>query len=157
MFFKISDIFKSNTSNQNNTSSHFGHSGFILPLQRQAAREVVRIETLMLIVTSYLLNTLAIFHLALTMGIPRWEIEESKWKRTVRGNCGTLGGRWQVGNHQWKVGNNVNWFRPLTAQFRLLPVATMMCFPISPGGYHSNILDLLLQLLIIMMEQHVNF
>ena len=51
-----------------------------------------------------------VFHLALTMGVPQWEVEGSKWN-----NFGNSGGRWQVGNNQWKVGNNLDWFRPLTA------------------------------------------
>ena len=51
---------------------------------------------------------MTVFHLALTAGIPRWEVEGSKWKSAVGGNCGNPSGRWQVGNNQWKVGNHID-------------------------------------------------
>ena len=59
----------------------------------------------------------------------------------VKGSYGNLGGRWQIENNQWKVGNNYDWFRLLTALFHLFPHLMMMLFPISSSGYHSNIFD----------------
>ena len=94
------------------------------------------------------------------MGVPRWEVEGSKWNSTVRGNCGNLDGRWQVRNNQWIVGNNLNWFQPLTALFHLLLDMMTMFFPISSSVYHPNIFYWLLffdQLLVIMMKQQFLF
>ena len=75
----------------------------------------------------------AVFHLTLTVGVPRWEVEGSKWNRAVRGNCGNLGGRWQVGNDQWKVGTNLDWFHPLTVLFSINFSYIHILFNLSEG------------------------
>ena len=54
-------------------------------------------------------TSLAVFHLSLTVGVFRFEVQGSKWNSSVRGNCGNLGERWQVGNNQWQLGNNPIW------------------------------------------------
>ena len=40
---------------------------------------------------------------------PRWEVEGSKGNSAIRGNCGNIAERRQVGNNRWKVGNNRMW------------------------------------------------
>ena len=86
-------------------------------------------------VVAFCKETSAVFHLTLTVGVPRWEVKGSKWNSAVKSNCGNLGGRWQVGNNQWKVGNNIDWFRYITALFPLLLDMKAMFFPIWSSEY----------------------
>ena len=52
---------------------------------------------------------------------PRWEVEGSKGNSAIRGNCGNIAERWQVGNNRWKVGNNRMWRHRDLAYFSQFP------------------------------------
>ena len=86
--------------------------------------------------------------MALTVGVPRWEVANGTVQLEATVGTWGGGGGLQVGNNQRKVWKNLDWFRTLTALFHLLP--DMMTMLYSTGC-------LFVQLLIIMLEQHVNF
>ena len=82
------------------------------------------------------------FHLALTAGVPWWEVEGNKWNSAMRGNCGNLGGRWWVGNNQLQVGNNRVW-RQCFSQFPPLDITQIYltgCFRLNywPSWCHMS-------------------
>ena len=87
----------------------------------------------------------AVFQLALIVGVPRWEEEGSKWNNAIMGISGTHEEMGQVGNNQWPVGNNQIW-RRCFSQFPLVDIT-----------FIYNVWLFLVQILIIMMEQQVNF
>ena len=104
-------------------------------------------------------ETLAVFHLAPTVGVPRWEVEGSKWDNAVRDICRTHEERWQAGNNQWEVGNNRDWFRPLTALFHLFPDVKTMFSQVPPVDITQSIrlIIFLFNCWSSLMEQQVKF